>query len=166
MRTSARIGTIAIFFALVGVASADHKSGATLAWHVVSGGLDESRVSLYKEQRLVGIFDIACDLTAAVNDDLPDNGVALQLARPASSPGGLLIVTCNVGAHSQHIAIIDPDKKTHHPVYSRTGSFFVDWEIQDGELWISFDRACDTGPTVECPDGFETLFEPYPPTDQ
>ncbi len=147
---------------LGGLANADHDSGASLAWHVVSGGLDESRVSLYQAQRLVGIFDIACDLTAATDAAAADNGVSLQLAQPASNPGGLLIVTCNVGAHSQHIAIIDPEVKSHRPVYARTGSFFASWEIQDGELWISFDRACATGPTVECPDGFETVFEPYP----
>jgi len=155
-------GALAVLLAVAGIAAADHDNGAALAWHVISGGLDESRVSLYREQRLVGIFDIACDLTAAADDDPADNGVSLQLARPASNPGGLLIVTCNVGAHSQHIAIIDPLKKTHHPVYSRTGSYFVNWEIQDGELWISYDHACDTGPTVECPDGFENLFVRYP----
>ena len=132
-----------------------------MSWHVVSAGLDESRVAIYREKTLVGIFDFACDLTAT--SEPGDNGSGLQLVYPASNPEGLLIVTCDVGAHSQHIAIIDPAKKSHKAVFSRTGSYFANWEIQVGELWISFDRACDTGPTVECPDGFETLFEPYPP---
>lgn len=144
-------------------ARADHDSGAALSWHVLSAGLDESRVAVYREQTLVGIFDFACDLTPAADVEPQDDIVGLQPVFPDSHAAGLLLVTCNVGAHSQHIAIVDPARKTHRPVFERTGSYFVNWEIQDGELWISYDRACDTGPTVECPDGYETLFEPYPP---
>ena len=151
-----------LFFAFCAGVNADHDSGAPLSWHVVSAGLDESRVALYREKTLVGIFDFACDLTAAAETEPGDNGASLQLAYPASNPLGLLVVTCNVGAHSQHIAIVDPVKKSHGEVFTRTGSYFAGWEIQDGELWISHDRACDTGPTVECPDGFETVFEAYP----
>ena len=82
--------------------------------------------------------------------------------KPASNPEGLLVVTCNVGAHSQHIAIVDPASKSHRTVFERSGSYFVKWEIEDGELWISYDQACDGGPSVDCPDGFETIFEQYP----
>jgi hypothetical protein len=43
-----------------------------------------------------------------------------------------------------------------------TGSYSASWEIQDGELWIGYDEPCDSGPTVDCPDGYKTVFLRYP----
>ena len=144
-------------------AVADHESGAAWSWHVVSAGLDESRVALYRQQQLVGIFNFSCDLTATADSDDGENGPSLELVEAGAHPGGLLLLKCNVGAHSQHLAIVDPSRKTGHVVFTRTGSYFVEWEIQDGELWISYDQPCETGPSVDCPDGYETVFVRYPP---
>lgn len=160
MKRLANILMLAI--AIGGVALADHEDGAQWSWHVLSGGLDESRVSIYRQKKLIGIFNFSCDLTSAVDGEKPDADASLQLVKPASNPEGLLVVTCNVGAHSQHIAIVDPASKSHRTVFERSGSYFVKWEIEDGELWISYDQACDGGPSVDCPDGFETIFEQYP----
>lgn len=144
------------------IALADHESGAELAWHAVAGGLDQSRVAIYRGQRLLGIYDFDCDLTGIGAVDTEFEGAAIELLRPRSHPEGLLVISCNVGAHSQHLAIVDPGDKAARPAFAVTGSYFAGWEIEDGELWISYDRACDSGPTVECPDGFETLFESFP----
>jgi len=157
-----RLASLVVLLACCGSAVADHDTGASLSWHVLSGGLDESRIAIYRQRELVGIFDFACDLTAAADGNPQENGASLNLVQPESNPEGLLIVTCNVGAHSQHIAVIDPTSKSNQPVLARTGSYFADWEIQDGELWISYDQACDTGPTIDCPDGFATVFVQYP----
>jgi hypothetical protein len=73
-----------------------------------------------------------------------------------------MLVSCNVGAHSRQIEIIDLTRQSKEPVFSATGSYAASWEIQDGELWIGYDEPCDTGPTVECPDGYETRFVQYP----
>jgi len=156
------ITSLLLALAFGGGAIADHKAGASWSWHVLSGGLDESRVAIYREQGLVGIFDFSCDLTAAIDADMQAADASLQLLQPASNPDGLLVVSCNVGAHSQYIAIVDPARKINQPVFARTGSYFVRWEIEDGELWISHDRPCAEGLSVECPDGFETIFEQYP----
>lgn len=144
-------------------AGADHKSGAAWAWHVVAAGLDESRVALYRQQELIGIFNFSCDLTGAVDGETEENGVSMLLVKPDTHPEGLLVLKCNVGAHSQHLAIIDPALKAGQVVFTETGSYFADWELQDGELWISHDQPCETGPSVGCPDGYETIFERYPP---
>ncbi len=144
-------------------AGADHDRGAAWAWHVVSAGLDESRVALYRQQDLIGIFNFSCDLTGAADGEVDDNGASMELVRPDSHPEGLLVLKCNVGAHSQHLAIIDPALKSGQVVFRETGSYFADWELQDGELWISHDQPCETGPSVGCPDGYETIFERYPP---
>ncbi len=145
-------------------ALADHDSDAPSpwSWHIVSGGLDESRVAIYSQAELVGIYDFSCDLTDAVNGEKRETDAGLNLVQPLSHPQGLLVITCNVGAHSQHLAIVDPEKKTSQPVFARTGSYFVKFELEDGELWISYDRPCATGVSVECPDGFETVFVRYP----
>lgn len=158
-----RLAKILLFgIVFSGAALADHDHGAQWSWHVLSAGLDESRVSIYRKKNLLGIFNFSCDLTPAAEGDKPAAEASLQLVQPESNPEGLLVVICNVGAHSQHIAIIDPESKTHQAVFERTGSYFVKWEIEDGELWVSYDQACDGGPSVDCPDGFETIFVQYP----
>ncbi len=149
-----------LMLALASGALAEHKIGTTWSWHVLSAGLDESRVAIYDRKTLIGIFDFSCDLTA--DGDAGETGASLELVQPGSNPAGLLVVTCNVGAHSQYLAIVDPSQKTHEPVFAETGSYFARWELQDGELWISYDYPCETGISVECPDGFETVFVQYP----
>jgi len=155
---------ILLWFAFCGSALADHDSAAPSpwSWHIVSGGLDESRVAIYRQTELVGIYDFSCDLTGAGSGEMGETDASLDLVQPASHPQGLLVITCNVGAHSQHIAIVDPAEKRHQPVFARTGSYFARWELEDGELWLSYDRPCATLVSVECPDGFETVFVQYP----
>jgi hypothetical protein len=119
-------------------------------------------VSIYKRDRLLGIYNFSCDLTDAGEGDNGDSNARLNLVKLDSNPEGLLLITCNVGAHSQQINIIDLARKSNLPVFSETGSYMADWEIQDGELWLSYDQPCETGISVECPDGFETIFVQYP----
>ncbi len=142
--------------------SADHKADAPWSWHVLSSGLDESRLSVYRRDQLLGIFNLSCDLTDAAEGPAVENGASLELVRIDSHPEGLLLITCNVGAHSQQVAIIDLAAKSNQPVFSTTGSYIAKWEVQDGELWIGYDRPCAEGIGVECPDGFETIFVQYP----
>ncbi len=146
-----------------GLARAGHDARAEWSWHVVSAGSDESRVAIYRRDTPLGIYNFSCDLTGAVSGPVQESGATINLIRPPARPGGLLIITCDVGAHSQMLAIVDLASPATRPALTRSGSYFVGWELQEGELWISFDQPCDTGPTVECPDGFETLFEKFPP---
>lgn len=154
---------IAVCFASV---SADHKADAVWSWHVLSSGLDESRLSVYRRDQLLGIFNLSCDLTDVREGPSIDNGATLNLVQIDPHPEGLLLITCNVGAHSHQVVIIDLAAKSNQPVFSETGSFFARWEVQDGELWIGYDRPCAEGPGVECPDGFETIFVQYPDSRQ
>ena len=144
------------------LAGADHQPDAQWSWHVLSAGADESRLSVYRGSTPLGIYDISCDLTDVREGERVEDNASLNLVRPVSNPEGLLVVNCNVGAHSQLITIIDLTRKSKQPVFTATGSYSATWEIQDGELWIGYDEPCDTGPTVECPDGFETVFVQYP----
>lgn len=144
------------------LAGADHQPDAHWSWHVVSAGADESRLSVYRGSTPLGIYDISCDLTDAREGERVEDEASLNLVRPISSPEGLLVISCNVGAHSQMITIIDLTRKSKQSVFTATGSYSATWEIQDGELWIGYDEPCDTGPTVDCPDGFETVFVQYP----
>ena len=141
--------------------AADHDDGAAWSWHVLSAGADESRVAIYRQRDLLGIFNFSCDLTA---EDEPGEEPAanLELVQPESHPDGLLVIRCNVGAHSQYLALVDPAQRTVRPAFEVTGSYHAGWEIQDGELWIGYDRPCAEGISVECPDGFETVFVRYP----
>lgn len=143
-------------------AFADHKSGADWSWHVLSGGIGESRVAIYERDQLLGIFNFSCDLTDADDGSSNDSNASLKLVQIDARPKGLLLISCNVGAHSQQVNIIDLASTSNLPDFSITGSYVADWEIQDGELWIRYDQPCATGVSVECPDGFETLYRQYP----
>lgn len=147
-------------------ANADHKADALWSWHIVSAGLDESRISIHRRDQLLGIYNLSCDLTDINEGPRIENGASLNLVQIDSHPEGLLLITCNLGAHSQQVAIIDLASKSSQPAFIATGSYFADWELQDGELWIRYDRPCDGGPSAECPDGYETVYEQYPSTKQ
>ena len=144
------------------LAVADHKPGAAWSWHVVSAGADESRLAVYRQDQLLGIYNLSCDLTDISEGQGDDDNANLNMVKPESSPEGLLVISCNVGAHSRQITIIDLAHQSKKSVFSVTGSYTASWEIQDGELWIGYDEPCDTGPTVDCPDGFVTTFVQYP----
>lgn len=158
MKWLANIPVIALL--LIAPAVADHSNHADWSWHVLSSGISESRVSIYRLDQPIGIFNFSCDLTDADNETY--NGTGMKLVRLDSHPEGLLLVTCNAGAHSQQVAIIDLASKSNQPVLTRTGSYFASWELQQGELWISYDQPCAAGIGAECPNGFETIFDRYP----
>jgi hypothetical protein len=143
-------------------ASANHQPDAEWSWHVVSSGGDESRLSIYRGEQLHGIYDVDCDLSDAREGERSDDYASINLVKPDSSPTGLLVISCNVGAHSRQIVVIDLAASVRHPLFSATGSYTATWDLQDGELWIGYDEPCDTGPTLECPDGYATIFVPYP----
>lgn len=145
---------------------AGHKDDAPWSWHIRSAGSDESRIAIYRGNQPLGIFDLSCDLTDVREGPQVENGASLKRVEIDSHPDGLLLITCNVGAHSQMISIIDLASKANDPVFSITGSYFAKWELQRGELWISYDRPCESGLSVECPDGFETIFVQYPESTQ
>lgn len=111
---------------------------------------------------MFGIYNLACDLTDASEGEPVNGSASLSVVKPDSNPEGLLVNSCNVGAHSQQIAIIDLARGSKQAAFSATGSYSASWEIQDGELWLGYDEPCDTGPTVDCPDGFQTTFVQYP----
>jgi hypothetical protein len=154
--------TLMLLLACCATASADHRPGYEWSWHILSAGADESRISLYQRDQLFGIYDIACDLTDASEGESVNGSASLNVVKPDSNPEGLLVISCNLGAHSQQIAIIDLLRGPKQAAFTATGSFSASWEIQDGELWIGYDEPCDTGPTVDCPDGFKTTFVQYP----
>ncbi|MCP4332753.1 MAG: hypothetical protein GY785_08870 [Gammaproteobacteria bacterium] len=144
------------------LAVADHKPAADWSWHVVSAGADESRLSVYQQDQLLGIYNLSCDLTDVSEGQGVDDNANINLVKPESNPEGLLVISCNVGAHSRQITIIELARHSKKSVFSATGSYTASWEIQDGELWIGYDEPCDAGLSVDCPDGFVTTFVQYP----
>lgn len=143
-------------------AGADEKLGYEWTWHILSAGADESRLSIYQGDHLFGIYDLACDLTDASDGERQNGNASINLVRPDTNPEGLMVVSCNLGAHSQQVTIIELARHSREPVFSATGSYSASWELQDGELWIGYDKPCDVGPSVDCPDGFETVWVRYP----
>jgi hypothetical protein len=160
--TSLKISLVLLLLCCGIPASANHRPDAEWSWHVVSAGGDESHLSIYRGEQLHGIYDVDCDLSDAREGESSDDYASINLVKPNSSPAGLLVISCDVGAHPQQIAVIDLAASARHPVFSATGSYSATWELRDGELWIGYDEPCDSGPTVECPDGYATIFVAYP----
>ena len=162
---------VCLLLALPIAVHADHKPESDWSWHLLAAGMDESRLSVYQRDCLFGIFNFDCDLTG-IDDEAGEDAAAegeadaeITLIKTDASPSGLLLVRCNLGAHSQQLSIIDLALPAAQPAFTVTGSYSASWEIQDGELWLGYDEPCDTGPSVECPDGYETIFVQYPVVD-
>lgn len=151
-----------LFLVSTSLVRAEYDPAAALSWQLESSGIFESRLAVYQFEQVLGIYSIDCDLTDA-NAGAGDMDYAkINVAGFEARPAGVLIVICSVGAHSQQLSIIDPQHEPGEVAYSVTGSYTASWELQDGELWLGFDEPCDTGPTVECPDGFANTFVQYP----
>ncbi len=144
------------------LAGADHKPDADWSWHVMSAGADESRLSVYRRDRLLGIYNLSCDLSDASEGSHGGNGASLARVRPVSKPEGSLGVGCNGGAHSRQFTIFDLVEPLNTAMFSATGRCRAGWDLQDGELWRRCAQPCDGGLSVECPDGYETWFVTYP----
>ena len=157
-----QLSILVLSMLLAGAPRADHKPAAEWSWHVHSAGIDESRLLVYQRDRHFAIYDLACDLGDLTAGEAGDGNASIRLVELQAVSSALLLVTCNVGAHSQQVIVLDLERNSPHPVFAVTGSYSASWEIQNDELWISYDEPCDTGPSVECPDGYVTVFVQYP----
>ena len=157
-----KLVVLPMFLLCCATADADHKPDSEWSWHVHAAGADESRLTVFQRDGRFGIYNLECDLGDVTEGEVDDDDASIQLLSLPSGPKELLVIRCNVGAHSQQITIFDLARQSRKPVFSATGSYSANWEIQDGELWIVYDEPCDTGPSVDCPDGFVTIFVQYP----
>ena len=111
------------------------------SWSLDHAAIYDSSISIHSKDNQLTQHQFNCNLSDAVSQTLvEDPASTIDTVITSSNPKGLLVVTCNVGAHSETIVIINPNKSTQQVVFRKIGSYFVDWKLSNGQLHISFDR--------------------------
>jgi len=130
------------------------------SWQLERSDLYDSVISISRDNGLLTNHEFACDLSDALITESAEPAATVDSVVTQSSPRGVLIVSCFVGAHSEQLVIIDPmnDKQTR--VFEIVGSYFVDWSIDAGRVLIRYDRPCESTNVCDIP--FITVEQQWP----
>lgn len=139
----------------------------TLSWRLDQGGLYESKVSVYQSDEKLASYTVGCDLSDATSfeyfNEHTEEGDAEQatvdIVQIKAHKKGVLIVRCVIGAHSQMVEVYDPFSTEEEAFYSRSGSYYAEWELRDHELWVKYDQRCSEEDETQCDDAFLQLEE-------
>lgn len=142
-------------------------AGSTLSWRLGQTDLYESQISLYQADDNIATYTVSCDLSEAVGSELSDERTeaensespSIDIVQTNTWSQGVLIVRCIVGAHSQMVAVYDPFSSEQDAVYSKTGSYYAEWELRDDDLWVRYDQRCLEGDETPCENAFIELEE-------
>ncbi len=145
-------------------ASAPPQAPERWRWIVAETGFAASTVEVLRSGALLTTIDVACDLSDAKarrSDTEEHTSSRVEAIYGTPYPNGLLIISCPTGAHSERIDVYDPAGRGATPVYSRVGSYFVDWRIDHGVLLVSYDLPCDAEDraTASCGMAFHAVEE-------
>lgn len=128
-----------IAFITTSVLSANDK--IDWSWTLERAAIYDSLISIQNKDNLVTQHAFDCNLIDAVSvTSVEEPAASIDIIVTSLHPKGLLVVTCNFGAHSERIIIIDPNIRTQQIVFRKTGSYFVDWKLDNGQLHISYDK--------------------------
>lgn len=154
-------GSLVLLFALVFLTGvkADESSDNTWQWKLLKAELYDSEIAIVKKQVKIAHYQLDCDLSEYQNED--EFTPSINKIVNSKQPHGLLIVTCNVGAHAVRLNIFDPHKNTKEPIFSQTGSYLAYWEIESEQLWIIYDTPCTSSKAKQCEAPFEQVRIPW-----
>ena len=132
-------------------------------WQLEHAALYDSVLSITQDEKQISTHEVACDLSSAMSNDIDDEPAAtIDIVVTKLKPDGILVVTCTVGAHSEQILIVDPFKDEKYNEFIKIGSYFVDWYVNDGQLWIRYDEPCEIKQNNECDVSFSTMEMSWP----
>ncbi|MEH6502825.1 MAG: hypothetical protein V7682_02865 [Cycloclasticus sp.] len=139
------------------------KERVTWKWQLEHAALYDSVLSITQDKKQLSTHEVACDLSSAMSNDRYDESAAtIDIVVTKLKPDGILVVTCTVGAHSEQVLIIDPSQDEKHYEFIKVGSYFVDWYVNDGQLWIRYDEPCKIKQNNECDVSFSTIEMSWP----
>lgn len=133
-----------------------------LVWQLDSSDFGESRISIHQNENVLANYHIDCDLSDTFEEIDDPEQPTVDIVMPSSHPHGLLVVVCNVGAHSRQISVFDPFTNTNEDVFTKTGSYIAGWDIVNGSLKISYDRECTEDENKVCDERFEQVSMEWP----
>jgi len=132
------------------------------SWKIERAEFYDSVISITSDNHELKHYQFACDLSDALPEPINDETSAtINIVHTEAKPNGLLVITCNVGAHSERIVVIDPLNDEPDALFVKTGSYFVDWRVGDGELLIRYDEPCKPAESKSCDVPFSTVEMPW-----
>ena len=106
------------------------ESGRTLSWMLQGSSALGWRLTVSDADQLLVDADLGnCSFCAGEEDNCAANGIFLREIAGIESP--LAIAVCHVGAHSQRLQLFDPAVSASNPALQLTGSYFVDWSVDE-----------------------------------
>jgi len=154
---------LAAFLMFIAITVNAEHAQLTWTWQLDRAMLNDSVVSISIDGQAISHYEFSCDLSDALLETEEDESSAtIDSVVTDSNPEGLLVVTCMFGAHSEQISIIDPFQNKRHAEFSKVGSYFVDWHLNDDQLWIKYDESCEKKDNDVCDVPFLTVEMPWP----
>ncbi len=130
------------------------------SWKMDFSGFAESQISIYRKGKKATSYLIGCDLSDYLAKENNESPSSVDKVISTNNPGGVLLVTCGIGAHSMLVSIYNPSINSSEAVLSRIGSYYAGWELIEKQLFIYFDRRCDSD-QKDCID-FQKISVPWP----
>jgi hypothetical protein len=128
------------------------------SWRLESTEFMHSEIAITRADESTRRIEFPCSLEDVLAETIDEETASVDVVNPDSYPGGLLVVICNVGAHSVQISVIDPNSDGKNEDFVRTGSYFARWDIRRGRLRVHYDQPCGS----LCESGFETQTVVWP----
>lgn len=135
-------------------------------WSITKSSMLESTITITNSGKVQASYLVGCNLSDANKHDnkqdneLTDPPSLVEKFSNAKIPKGILLVSCHVGAHSRLIEVYDPFKESNNPVFSRVGSYYAGWRIEQEQLFLYFDQPCASdSPKTSKPSNCERFYE-------
>jgi len=157
---------LSICLALI-VAPVSAQQHLNWTWQLDRSAFNDSLISILIDEKSTSSYEFSCDLSGALLETSDEESSAtINTVVTELNPEGLLVVTCRVGAHSEQIVIIDPFQNKQDVEFIKVGSYFVDWSLNDGQLWLKYDEPCQEIESKVCDIPFSTVDMIWPSIKQ
>lgn len=128
-------------------------------WQLESSSFYESKIAIRSKGKIIASYEFGCDLnqnqSALLDED--ESSATIEKLQLQSGSTSLLIITCNIGAHSQQLSIVEPNTNPHTPIFEKTGSYFVRWKKSEDTIIITYDKPCKETNNKVCEVPFEAI---------
>lgn len=120
---------------------------AETGWQWMLTDTDTLRVQMSNALRDNATYDISeCMFCSGEEDNCQEDGV-FPVNLPENEPA--IAVVCHTGAHSQRVQVLAPMRDRKQPVFTATGTYWVDYQPLDRGFNVTFDkRGSDGTPSI------------------
>jgi hypothetical protein len=134
--------------------AAESKESTSWQWAIAESSMLESKITISNAARVDSSnhnnYQVGCNLVDANKygkedkDEITDPPSRVEKFVNSELPNGILLISCPVGAHSRLLEVYDPSKQSSKPVFSRVGSYYAGWKVEQERLVLYFDQPCES----------------------